>query len=80
MTEARERAENLRHSLRQEETRVSDLNAKLNATREAHRSEQKRAAGQAEVINKLNRDVDCLKRQLKVRSLHELPLLFIKFK
>ncbi|KAM7537650.1 hypothetical protein Aperf_G00000068173 [Anoplocephala perfoliata] len=65
LIEARERAENLRHSLRQEETKVSDLNAKLNATREAHRNEQKRAAGQAEVINKLNRDIDGLKRQLK---------------
>ncbi|VDL63693.1 unnamed protein product [Hymenolepis diminuta] len=65
LTEARERAENLRHSLKQEEARVSDLNAKLTATREAHRNEQKRAAGQMEVISKLNRDIDILKRQLK---------------
>ncbi|VDN99503.1 unnamed protein product [Rodentolepis nana] len=65
LSEARERAENLRHSLKQEQARVSDLNSKLTATREAHRSEQKRAAGQVEVINKLSRDVDQLKRQLK---------------
>nr|CDS26469.2 hypothetical transcript [Hymenolepis microstoma] len=65
LLEARERAENLRHSLKQEQARVSDLNSKLTATREAHRSEQKRAAGQVEIISKLNRDVDLLKRQLK---------------
>lgn len=65
--EARERAEHLRHALRQEEARVSDLGAKLATTREAHRHEQKRAAGQAEVISKLNRDIDSLKRQLQVR-------------
>lgn len=68
LTEARERTENLRHSLKQEETRVTDLTAKLNAAREAHRNEQKRAAGQVEVINKLNRDIDVLKRQVKVRK------------
>ncbi|VDM19586.1 unnamed protein product [Hydatigera taeniaeformis] len=65
LVEARERAEHLRHALRQEETRVSDLSSKLATTREAHRNEQKRAAGQAEVISKLNRDIDSLKRQLQ---------------
>ncbi|EUB61969.1 hypothetical protein EGR_03242 [Echinococcus granulosus] len=65
LAEARERAEHLRHALRQEEARVGDLGAQLATTREAHRNEQKRAAGQAEVISKLNRDIDSLKRQLK---------------
>ncbi|VDK37391.1 unnamed protein product [Taenia asiatica] len=65
LVEARERAEHLRHALRQEEARVSDLSAKLATTREAHRNEQKRAAGQAEVISKLNRNIDTLKRQLQ---------------
>ncbi|KAL5111075.1 hypothetical protein TcWFU_010530 [Taenia crassiceps] len=62
---ARERAEHLRHALRKEEARVSDLGAKLATTREAHRNEQKRAAGQVELISKLNRDIDSLKRQLQ---------------
>ncbi|VDD80530.1 unnamed protein product [Mesocestoides corti] len=65
LTEAREKAEHFRHALKQEEARVGDLSAKLNAAREAHRSEQKRAAGQAETIGKLNREVESLKRQLK---------------
>ncbi len=46
---------------------MGDLNSKLTATREAHRSEQKRAAGQVDTITKLNREIDSLKRQLKVR-------------
>ncbi|VDN10341.1 unnamed protein product [Dibothriocephalus latus] len=66
LANSRERAETFRHSLRQEESRVSDLNAKLTATREAHRSEQKRAASQVETISRLNRELESARRQLKV--------------
>lgn len=66
LTNSREKAEHCRHSLKQEETRVSDLNTKLNSTREAHRKEQKRAAGLTDALNKSSRDIDMLRRQLKV--------------
>ncbi|KAL7064428.1 hypothetical protein AAHC03_04836 [Spirometra sp. Aus1] len=65
LASSRERAETFRHSLRQEESRVGDLNAKLTAAREAHRSEQKRAASQVETISRLNRELESARRQLK---------------
>uniref|UniRef100_A0A0V0J785 Uncharacterized protein n=1 Tax=Schistocephalus solidus TaxID=70667 RepID=A0A0V0J785_SCHSO len=65
LANSRERAETFRHSLRQEESRASDLNAKLTAAREAHRSEQKRAASQVETISRLNRELESARRQLK---------------